>query len=291
MEPRPAANHQLPVILTIAGFDPSSGAGITADLKTFAAHNCYGIAAVTSLTVQTTAGVRRRQDVDAELLREQILALAADMPLAGVKIGMAGSRENVIAIAAAMDKLKPPFVVIDPVLRSSSGAELLDRHAVEVLTAKLLPKATVITPNIEEAGVLTGLKLQTSEEARTAAAVLHRMTGAGVVITGGHLDKPHDLFFDGSEYMVLAGDRIRSTNTHGTGCAFSAAIAANLAVGKSLTDALVLAKAFVTRAIETGMALGQGTGLLNHLYRLQATPPPRAVATDSAADIHGTGHR
>lgn len=290
MEPRSAAN-QLPVILTIAGFDPSSGAGITADLKTFAAHNCYGVAAITSLTVQTTAGVIRRQDVDPVLLREQILTLAADMPLAGVKVGMAGSVENVKAIAAALEQVKPAFVVIDPVLRSSSGAELLDRGAVDALTSTLLPKATVITPNTEEAAVLTGMKLQTSDEVRAAAAELHRLTGAGVVITGGHLDKPHDLFFDGSEYLVLAGERIRSANTHGTGCAFSAAIAANLAVGKSLADALVLAKAFVTRAIETGMALGPGTGFLNHLYRLQATPPPRAVATDSGAETHGAGHR
>lgn len=290
MEPRGAAANPLPVILTIAGFDPSSGAGISADLKTFAAHNCYGVAAITSITVQSTSGVCGRRDLPADLVASEIATLAADMPLSGVKIGMLGSAEIVEAVTSALEQIQPGFVVLDPVLRSSSGAELLDESALGVFTERLLPKATVITPNIDEAAVLTGLKLQNGEEIRAAAEALHRLSGACVVITGGHLEKPHDLFFDGADYTTLAGERIRCEKAHGTGCAFSSAIAANLALGKSLPDSLVLAKAYVTRAIEKGFLLGRGNTLLNHLYRLQAQPPPRAIATEPV-DAHSADHR
>lgn len=279
----------VPVLLTIAGFDPSSGAGVTADLKTFGAHNCYGVAVITSVTIQNTRGVRGRHDLPAALIAEQIAALAEDIPLTAVKIGMLGTAANAKAVASAIERVRPPFVVVDPILRSSSGAELLDRTAMDALTERLLPKATLITPNIEEASVLTGLRVQTVEEAKTAAEVLHRMCGARVVITGGHLEKPNDVFFDGAEYTVLSGERSRTDNTHGTGCAFSAAIAANVALGKSLADAIVMAKAFVTKAVERGFAPGQGTGVLNHLYRLQVTPPPRSVITDPV-EAH-SGHR
>ncbi len=290
MDMRAGPGCGLPAVLTIAGFDPSSGAGITADLKTFAAHNCYGVAAVTSLTVQNTQGVRSRQDVPAALLAEQIAALAEDISLAGVKIGMLGSAANVKAVAAALERYAPPFVVLDPVFRSSSGAELLDTAALEVLRDRLLPKATVITPNVEEAARLTGKSLRTIEEVKTAAAALHGLCGARVVITGGHLEKPQDVFYDGAECTVFAGDRLRSENTHGTGCAFSSGIAANLALGKSLPDAIVLAKAYVTKAIEKGYALGRGLGTLNHLYRLQAPSPPRAIVAEPA-ESHTAGHR
>lgn len=270
------------MVLTIAGFDPSSGAGVTADLKTFAAHNCYGVAVVTAITVQNTESVRSRHDVSSTLLTEQIGALAEDIPLAGVKIGMLGSGANVKAVAAALERYTPPFVVLDPVLLSSSGAELLDCAGIEALRDRLLPKATVITPNLEEAARLTGQSVQTLEEMQAAAEALHRLCAARVVITGGHMDKPQDVFYDGQQHTIFAGDRVRSQNTHGSGCAFSSAIAANLALGKSLPDAIVLAKAYVTKAIEKGYALGRGRGSLNHLYRLQTPVAPRAVVPEPA---------
>ena len=235
------------MVLTIAAFDPSGGAGIIADLKTFAAHNCYGVAVVTALTVRGTKRVRLLQAVPAPLLAQQLAALAEDIPLAGVKIGLLGSVANVEAVIAALDRHPLPFVVLDPVFRSSSDAPLLAPEAVELLHDRLLRKATLITPNPEEASHLTGRSLRTVEEMKAVAATLHGMCGAGVAISGGHLEKPQDLFFDGREYFLFAGnragDRLRGPKMHGTRCTFSSAIAANLALGKSLPDAIVLAKA------------------------------------------------
>lgn len=292
-----AAVAGLPVVLTVAGFDPTSGAGITADLKTFAAHNCYGVAVVTSLAIQNTDRLLRRHDVSSALLNEQFAALAEDIPLAGVKIGMLGSAENVEAVAEALERYQPPFIVLDPVFRSTSGAELLDSAGIEALRTRLLPKATLITPNIEEAARLTGLDIQNIEQMKAAAAVLHDVYRIKVVITGGHLDKPQDVFYDGANYTIFAGDRIRSENTHGTGCAFSSAVLANLVQGKSMPDAIVLAKAYVTKAIEKGYPLGHGQGLLNHLYRLQPSVAPRSPVADPVEGLadshhsHSAGHR
>lgn len=285
------AGAGLPVILAIAGFDPTGGAGVTADLKTVAAHNCYGVAVVTSLAVQSTSALLGRHDVAPAVVSQQIDALAADMPLAAVKVGMLGSAANVEAVAAAMERYAPPFVVLDPVFRSTSGAELLDDAGIELLCARLLPKVTLITPNIDEAARLSGRSMENVEQMKEAAAALHDQYGICVVITGGHLDKPQDVFYDGADYSIFAGDRIRSENTHGTGCAFSSAVAANLALGKSLPDAIVLAKAYVTKAIEKGYALGHGQGLLNHLYRLQASQQPRPVVVTEAAEGHTAGGR
>jgi hydroxymethylpyrimidine/phosphomethylpyrimidine kinase len=286
-----AGGPVLPIVLSVAGFDPTGGAGVTADLKTFAAHNCYGVAVVTSLAVQNTSAMLGRYDTSPDVVAEQIRALAEDMPLSAVKVGMLGSAGNVEVVAAALERYSPPFVVLDPVFRSTSGAELLDAAGIEALCARLLPKVTLITPNIDEAARLAGQEIQNLEQMKSAAASLHARYGVRVVITGGHLDKPQDLFYDGSDYSVFAGDRIRSENTHGTGCAFSSAIAANLALGKSLPDAIVLAKAFVTKAIEKGYPLGRGPGLLNHLYRLQASPQPRPLVIAEMAESHTAGHR
>lgn len=277
-------------MLTIAGFDPSSGAGISADLKTLAAHNCYGVAAITSITVQNTEGVRSRADVAPALLAAQIAAVAEDIPLAGVKIGMLGSAANVEVVAAALERYAPPFVVLDPVFHASSGLELLDAGAIDVLRSRLLPKATVITPNLAEAARLSGREIQSIDDAKAAAVALFEAYGARVVVTGGHLEKPQDLFYDGHEFNVFGADRIKSQNTHGTGCAFASAIAANLAQGKSLLDAIVLAKAYVTKAIEKGYGLGRGRGSLNHLFRLQPPTTARAVAAEPA-EPHHAGHR
>ncbi|MFZ1006194.1 MAG: hydroxymethylpyrimidine/phosphomethylpyrimidine kinase, partial [Candidatus Sulfotelmatobacter sp.] len=180
-----------PIVLTIAGFDPSSGAGVTADIKTIAAHGCYGVACVTALTVQSTSGVRRVETVDTGLVVETLQELASDIPIAAVHIGMLGTAKVVKAVAEFLSQqgsAKVPNVVLDPILQSSSGTELLDAPGIRMLIEKLLPLADVITPNVGEAAALTGLKVRDLEEMRAAAQKLHEMGSTAIVITGGHLD-------------------------------------------------------------------------------------------------------
>jgi hydroxymethylpyrimidine/phosphomethylpyrimidine kinase len=277
------------IVLTIAGFDPSSGAGITADIKTIAAHGCYGIACITALTVQSTAGVRRVESIDPGLITETLEELAVDMPIAAVRIGMLGSGKVVRAVADFLSKRKGkdqiPNLVLDPILKSSSGASLLDAAGVKLLIEDLLPQADVITPNIDEAAVLTGLKVSDLDEMRLAARKLHQMGSSAVVITGGHLDKAIDLLSftskRGIEQEVFKAERQRSNSTHGTGCALATAIACHLAQDRGLPEATLLAKTYVTAAITAGHPLGRGTGPVHHLYRM--TQPRRSAAT-SASD-------
>ena len=265
-----------PVVLTIAGFDPSSGAGVTADIKTIAAHGCYGVACVTAMTVQSTAGVRRVEPVDAGLVTEILEELAADIPIAGIHIGMLGSAKVVKVVAEFLSrrsgKVKLPNVVLDPILKSSSGADLLDAPGIRILIEKLLPLADVVTPNVDEAAVLTGLKVTDLDEMRAAAAKLHEMGSAAVVITGGHLEKAIDLLSfttkRGVEEEVFKAERQRSNSTHGTGCAFATAMACHLALDRGLAEAALLAKTYVTAAIAAGHPLGRGTGPVHHLYRM-----------------------
>jgi hydroxymethylpyrimidine/phosphomethylpyrimidine kinase len=266
-----------PVVLTIAGFDPSSGAGLTADIKTIAAHGCYGVGCVTAMTVQSTAGVRRVEAVDAGLVTETLEELTADIPIAAVRIGMLGSAKVVRAVAEFLGSRsgkpgKLPNVVLDPILRSSSGAELLDAAGTRVLIEKLIPLADVITPNVDEAAVLTGLKVTDLDEMRAAAAKLHSMGVNAVVVTGGHLEKAIDLLSfkgkDGFEEEVFKAERQRSNSTHGTGCAFATAMACHLALGRGLAEAALLAKTYVAAAIAAGHPLGRGTGPVHHLYRM-----------------------
>jgi hydroxymethylpyrimidine/phosphomethylpyrimidine kinase len=265
-----------PVILTIAGFDPSSGAGITADIKTIAAHGCYGVACITAMTTQSTAGVRRVEAVDPGLVTETLEELASDIPIAAVHIGMLGTVKVVRAVAEFLGqrsgKAKLPNVVLDPILKSSSGAQLLDAAGTKLLIEKLIPLADVITPNVDEAAALTGLKVGDLEGMRAAATKLHEMGSAGVVVTGGHLDKAIDLLSfitkRGTEQEVFKAERQRSTSTHGTGCAFATAMACHLALDRGLPEAALLAKTYVTAAIAAGHPLGRGTGPVHHLYRM-----------------------
>jgi len=276
-----------PVILTVAGFDPSSGAGVTADIKTIAAHGCYGIACITALTVQSTAGVRRVETIDSSLITATLEELAADIPIAAVHIGMLGTAKVAKAVAAFLrdstGKPKLPNIVLDPILRSSSGAELLDVAGARVLTEELLPLATVITPNVDEAAILTGLKVTDLDEMRAAAAKLREMGSPAVVITGGHLEKAIDLLTvktsTGIEEEVFKAERQRSNSTHGTGCAFATAVACQLALGRSLAEAVLLAKTYVGAAISAAHPLGHGTGPVNHLYRMNQQR--RAAGTGS----------
>jgi hydroxymethylpyrimidine/phosphomethylpyrimidine kinase len=265
-----------PVVLTIAGFDPSSGAGVTADIKTIAAHGCYGVACVTAITVQSTGGVRRVESIDPGLVTQTLEELAADIPIAAVHIGMLGTAKVVAAVveflAERKGKSKLANLVLDPILKSSSGAELLDRAGTKLLIEKLLPLASVVTPNVDEAAVLTGLKVTDLDEMRAAAQKLHEMGAPAVVVTGGHLDKAIDLLSfitkRGIEQEVFRAERQRSNSTHGTGCAFATAMACHLALNRGLAEAALLAKTYVTAAIAAGHPLGRGTGPVHHLYRM-----------------------
>ena len=265
-----------PVVLTIAGFDPSSGAGVTADIKTIAAHGCFGLACITALTVQSTAGVRRIEVLDPRLVSETLEELAADIEIAAVHIGMLGSGKVAKAVAEFLSrrtgKDRLPNVVLDPILKSSSGAELLDSAGIKLLMERLIPLADVITPNVDEGAVLTGLKVTCVDEMKAAAAKLHEMGASAVVVTGGHLDKAIDVLSfttkRGVEVEIFKADRQRSNSTHGTGCAFSTAIACHLALDRGLAEAALLAKTYVTAAISNAHSLGRGTGPVNHLYRM-----------------------
>jgi hydroxymethylpyrimidine/phosphomethylpyrimidine kinase len=264
------------IVLTIAGFDPSSGAGITADIKTIASHGCYGIACITALTVQSTAGVRRVESIDPAIISETLQELASDMPIAAVRIGMLGSWKVVRAVSEFLSsrkgKDKIPNVVLDPILKSSSGSTLLDPQGVKLLIHDLLPLTNVVTPNIDEASTLTGLKVTNLDEMRLAAYKLHEMGASAVVVTGGHLDKAIDLLSftgdKGVEQEVFKAEKQRSNSTHGTGCAFATAIACHLAQDRGLPEATLLAKTYVTAAISAGHPVGRGTGPVHHLYRL-----------------------
>jgi hydroxymethylpyrimidine/phosphomethylpyrimidine kinase len=287
------------VVLTIAGFDPSSGAGITADIKTIAAHGCYGVACITALTVQSTSGVHRVEVVDPALVTDTLKELAADIKIAAVHIGMLGSGKVVQAVADFLSspsvsqpgsgpaggqrKTRLPNIVLDPILKASSGADLLDAAGTKLLLDRLLPLADVITPNVDEASVLTGLKVEDLDGMKAACAKLHEMGSRAMVITGGHLDKAIDLLSfstkRGIEQEVFKAERQRSTSTHGTGCAFSTAMACHLALDRGLAEAALLAKTYVSAAITSGHPLGKGTGPVHHLYRM--SQQRRAVGSGS----------
>jgi hydroxymethylpyrimidine/phosphomethylpyrimidine kinase len=262
-----------PVVLTIAGFDPSSGAGITADIKTIAAHGCYGVACITALTVQSTMGVRRVEPVSVELVRETLSHLSRDIEIAAVHVGMLSTGKVAEAAADFLEKTKPPNVVLDPILKSSSGTALLNDSGAKVITERLLGLATVVTPNIDEATALTGLPVTNLEQMRAAAVRLHEMGAAAVVVTGGHLEKAIDLLSftsrRGIQQEVFKSPRQQSNSTHGTGCAFATAMACHLAQGRGLPEAVLLAKVYVSAAIANGYPLGQGTAPVHHLYRMQ----------------------
>jgi hydroxymethylpyrimidine/phosphomethylpyrimidine kinase len=273
------------VILTIAGFDPSSGAGITADIKTIAAHGCYGVASITAMTVQSTAGVQRVQPCDPDLVTATLEELTNDMKIAGVHIGMLGSARVARAVVDFLRKKKLATVVLDPILRSSSGTDLLDRDGKRVLISELVPLATVVTPNVGEASVMTGLPVKNLEEMRAAAVKLHAMGAASVVVTGGHLEKAVDLLSfqtrRGVEQEVFKSERQRSNSTHGTGCAFATAMACHLALDRGLPEAVLLAKAYVSAAISKGHPLGRGVGPVHHLYRMQQERRAATVVAES----------
>jgi len=264
-----------PVVLTIAGFDPSSGAGITADIKTIAAHECYGVSCITALTVQSTQGVRRVVGLDPGIIAETLQELAADVSVEAVHIGMLGNGQVVEVVTNFLMQTQPSHVVLDPILKSSSGSDLLDAAGTQLLLEGLLPLAEVLTPNLDEAGILSGMAVTNLEQMREAAARLHSLGAANVVITGGDVtkvEKAIDLLSfttgRGFEEEVFKADRQRSNSTHGTGCAFSTALACHLALGRGLPEAVLLSKVYVSAAIANAYPLGRGVGPLHHLYRM-----------------------
>ena len=298
-----------PVVLTIAGFDPSSGAGITADIKVIAAQGCYGLSCITALTVQSTQGVRRVQAVDPEVISASLDLLLSDFAIEAVHVGMLANEQVVRTVADFLRRARLPHVVLDPILRSSSGADLLDSAGTKLMIDRLFPLAELVTPNLDEATALAGMgniptgspaaspqerpqerTTSTSvaaavEAMREAARRLHSLGAANVVVTGGHLEKAIDLLSfttaHGIEQEVFKAERQRSTSTHGTGCAFATALACHLAHGRGLPEAVLLSKAYVSAAIANAYPLGHGAGPLHHLYRMHEQRRPSQVVPEN----------
>jgi hydroxymethylpyrimidine kinase/phosphomethylpyrimidine kinase len=254
-----------PVALTIAGSDPSGGAGIQADLKTFMTFGVYGTAVVAALTVQDTRGVHGVAAVDPALVAEQLEAVLADLPVGGAKTGML-LRSAVVEVVAARLAARPPgALVVDPVLVATSGAPLLDDDAIAVLRTRLLPLATLVTPNLHEAAVLTGRRVADRQDVRDVARALVDLGARAALVTGGHLDgDATDVLHDGTTVHTLSAPRVPGPPPHGTGCALSAAVTAELAAGRSLEVAVETAKRWVGRAIASGRSLGRGVPVLDH---------------------------
>jgi hydroxymethylpyrimidine/phosphomethylpyrimidine kinase len=259
----------MPIALTIAGSDPSGGAGIQADLKTFAAHEVYGASAITAVTVQSTRGVESIMPLDADLVTAQIEEIAGDFEIDATKIGMLATSAIVEAVAATIKELELPLVVVDPVLVSSSGTRLLDDDGMRALCTELLPLARVVTPNVPEAEALTGLLVDSLAAAREAARRLQKLGTRAVLITGGHGMWERDvvdLLFDGREFHEFRTPRVSGRETHGTGCTFASAVAAGLALGRTLPEAAARAQQYVAGAIAHAPAIGHGRVPLNHFW-------------------------
>ena len=252
------------VALSIAGSDPSGGAGIQADLKTFHQFGVYGEAVITLLTAQNTEGITRVEVVPARLVDEQLRAVLEDIPPDAAKTGALGSLEVVSAVARAASEFSFALVV-DPVLASSGGWPLASAEAAEAIRKELLPRATLAMPNLPEAEVLSGLPIHTLDDMRRAACAIHKMGAGAVLIKGGHLmGDAIDILYDGSEWREYRAARIETRHTHGTGCVYSAVITAGLARGLGVASAVAQAKAFITEAIRTSPGLGRGCGPVNH---------------------------
>ncbi|TXT37662.1 MAG: hydroxymethylpyrimidine/phosphomethylpyrimidine kinase [Comamonadaceae bacterium] len=258
-----------PRVLSIAGSDSGGGAGIQADLKTFSALGCFGMTAITALTAQNTCGVRAIHAVPPEMLRDQIDAVLEDIGADAVKVGMLHAPDIVRTVAQAIDRHQLQRVVFDPVMVATSGAKLIDDPAIAVLVTELFPRAMLITPNLDEAALLVGRPLHTPQDMALAAAELLARGARAVLLKGGHLAGTvvTDLLLQaGAEPLWMQAPRIDTANTHGTGCSLSSAIAAHLALGAGLPDAVQQAREFVRQALQAGAGVqtGQGSGPLNH---------------------------
>lgn len=254
------------VVLSIAGSDSSGGAGIQADLKTMTAHGVYGMTAITALTAQNTTGVTEIVESNPHFLEEQIDACLTDIPADAVKIGMLPSVEQVRVVARKLKEYEVKNIVVDPVMVATSGSRLMENSTPDVMAKMLFPLARVITPNIPEAEVLTGMQIEDKIDMERAAKKLGEKYGCGVLVKGGHcVEDASDVLFDSGCVTGFEGERINSSNTHGTGCTLSSAIASNLALGFDLKEAIRNAKGYITKAIAADPNLGKGSGPLNHM--------------------------
>ena len=255
--------------LTIAGSDCSGGAGIQADLKTMLANGVYGMSAITALTAQNTTGVAAIMNVTPEFLAQQLDCIFTDIFPNAVKIGMVSDKELIRVIAAKLRQYQPQYVVIDPVMVSTSGARLIAEDAVEVLKTELFPLATLLTPNIPEAEVLLGRTISTAKEMEAAGAAISQAYGCSVLCKGGHsINDANDLLYADGKGTWFGGKRIDNPNTHGTGCTLSSAIAANLAQGCSMEEAVAKAKGYISGALGAMLDLGKGSGPMDHGFML-----------------------
>lgn len=255
--------------LTIAGSDSSSGAGIQADLKTFAALDVYGTSAITAITAQNTLGVVSIEPLVADFVTSQIEAIAGDIELHATKTGMLATAAIVEAVTAAIDELDLPNVVVDPVLVASSGEPLLDDDGVQVMRAELFPRARVVTPNIPEAEMLADYPIRTKEDIEEAARRIHDLGPTAVIIKGGHGqgNLVTDVLYDGDRFIEFRAMRVAGPTVHGTGCAFASAVAAHLALGLSLEQAAERAQSYVGGAIRHAFSIGQGRQILDHFWK------------------------
>lgn len=255
--------------LTIAGSDSSGGAGIQADIKTMTANGVYAMSAITALTAQNTTGVTRIMEVTPEFLSLQLEAIFTDIYPDAVKTGMVSSGDLIKTISATLKKYNAKNIVVDPVMVATSGAKLISDEAIEILKAELLPLATVITPNIPEAEVLSEMTIKNEEDMINAAKAIYEKFNCNVLLKGGHqINDANDLLYRDGGYVWFKGKRIDNPNTHGTGCTLSSAIASNLAKGENLDDAVKHAKEYISGALAAMLDLGKGSGPLAHCYTL-----------------------
>lgn len=256
-------------VLTIAGSDCSGGAGIQADIKTITVHKMYAMSVITALTAQNTTGVYGVMEATPEFVAQQIDCVFQDIRPDSVKIGMGSNKDIIKAIADKLMEYKAENIVVDPVMISTSGSRLMSEDASQMLVKELLPLGKVITPNLHEAQALCGFEIKSLEDMKKAAVKINQMTGADVLIKGGHLeDTADDLLYDSGKFYLFEGERIDNPNTHGTGCTLSSAIACNLAAGKSLEESVKCAKEYITGALKVNFDLGKGSGPLMHNYLL-----------------------
>lgn len=256
-------------LLTIAGSDCSGGAGIQADLKTFAAHGAFGMSVVVSVVAENTSRVISIQDITPDIIKDQIDAVFEDIRVDGVKIGMLSGTESMKAVAEKLREYRPRNVIIDPVMIAKGGAPLMHPDAMDTLIKEIIPLALVLTPNIPEAEKISGMKISGNSDMKKAAETIHRMGASNVLIKGGHSEgEAEDILFDGENFYSYTSRRIDTKNTHGTGCTFSSAIAANMAAGMDIKSAVHKAKDYITMAIEHAIPIGRGHGPTNHFYKL-----------------------
>lgn len=261
--------ENMKTVLTIAGSDCSGGAGIQADIKTITAHKLYAMSAITSLTAQNTTGVYGISDVSPAFLENQLNCIFSDIYPDAVKIGMVSSAALIHVIAEKLKSEHVRHIVLDTVMVSTSGSRLLAKNAQQALVEELLPVASVITPNIPEAEVLSGMQIASAEDMVAAAKKISESYTGAILVKGGHsIYDANDLLYTQGKIQWFHEERIDNPNTHGTGCTLSSAIASNLAAGHSLSESIALAKKYITEALRSGLNLGQGSGPLNHMFAL-----------------------